>query len=264
MDDPYALIALIGLPRSGTTLTARMIAAHSKVDGIVEPYHVRRGDNYREDDVHALAQSFDITPKPARAIFVKETTTRVANVDATLDLLHKARQQGVPTGLIVLLRSPFECYLSQVEASQKMWKQKSMTSISDETFARFARASLDGMQQIARRGRGHRLRFVSYPALCADPTNELSRLMGIFPMRFEPTQIALEPTKSAGGDPKAYAKQRIELSDRSADVEALLDDLSPGPDVAKMRKLGRLGRELATLTDAGAVDRLTDIVLPAR
>ena len=101
MDKPYSVVALIGLPRSGTTIVYRSISAHSRVDGIIEPYQTRRADDYDEACIDAICEDFEIEAANDRSLLVKETATRLVNIRLTLDLLQNARLEGCLTGLIM-------------------------------------------------------------------------------------------------------------------------------------------------------------------
>ena len=142
-----AVIGLIGLPRSGTTLIHRAMAAHSRADGVIEPYQAGRAQGYCTTDLSRFLVDHRIAPDADRALIVKETTTRSANVQHLFELLASAQLLGVYVGLVLILRCPFEAYLSQIEASRRLWKEKKLISHSVSTFKTFvdvSRKSSDG------------------------------------------------------------------------------------------------------------------------
>lgn len=264
MTNPYSLVVLIGLPRSGTTLVHRILDAHSQVDGIIEPYQVRRKIDYSETSVARLCRDFKIAPSVDRALLVKETTTRDINVTLSLDLLDNARNDGIYTALIVLFRSPFEAYLSQIEASRSLWGEKKMLSINDKSFAQFARTSLRSLEHIVRRGRAQHYRLVSYRKFCTDLPCEIARLMGVFPLRFEHEQTQLQLTPPKGGDPKTYTKNTVTYSDRSAEVKKLLATLSDTSLRRQMEAYEIFCHQVETMSDRDAIDRLSELVIMGR
>lgn len=260
---PYSIVALIGIPRSGTTLIHRMIAAHSQVDSLNEPYQVRRAEDYVETDVATLMKDFDVSVSDQRSLFLKETTTRLENTEMTFDVLKRARTSEIRTGLILVLRSPFEAYLSQVEASHDMWKRSEPIKISDASFSSWARSSLASFEVIARRAGAHRCRVVSYQNFCLDPENELARLMALFPLRLEQAQLKLAVSKPQGGDPKAYQKTQVDASDREAEVAQLMNDLKDSSLVRQMQKIHRLAKT-SEFADADVFDELARITILER
>lgn len=258
---PYSLIALVGLPRSGTTLVHKILSNHSLVDGIIEPYQFHRHNHYSQTQLTELCNDLKINIDANRAILVKETTTRQVNIEHTLDLLASARSQGVYTGLIILVRSPFEAYLSQVEASSMLWKIKKVINIDNASFRQFAKVNLNAMRHIAWRGRAQHFRFVSYRQFCRNLSCETARLMGVFPLRFEPEQVSLEPSDIQGGDHKVYTTNQVTYSDRSDEASALLKKLKDSDQLRTMRRYDEFCTELERLSDADAMDRYCEIVL---
>ena len=258
---PYSVIALVGLPRSGTTLVHRMLSMHSQVDGIIEPYQQGRDTDYAKTNIFKLCSDFEIEPCPEKAILVKETATREINVIRTLDLLENARNHHLYTGLIVLFRSPFEAYLSHVEASSK-WLKSNPLVINQKTFTHFANDTLQSLDHIVRRARTQHYRLVSYRTLCADVENEIARLMAVFPLRYEHQQTTLQSRiPKGGGDPKAHASNTITFSDRSADVTKLLIQLKDTPLRRKMQAYHRFCQQFETMSETDALDWLSDIVI---
>ena len=258
---PYSLVALVGLPRSGTTLVHRILATHSLVDGIVEPYQSRRETEYSETQVTRLCADFDINPSTDRALLVKETTTRASNLELIFELLENARNEGIYTALIVLFRSPFEAYLSQVEASRTLWKKKTMMEVDDQSFAQFATMTLNSLEVIARHGRAQHYRLVSYRKFCADLECEIARLMGVFPLRYEPAQATIHTQSPQGGDPKAYLKDRVIHSDRSMEVKKLLGELTETPLRRRMEMYQEFCNQVETMSDKDGIDRLSELVI---
>lgn len=259
----YAAVALLGLPRSGTTLTHRLLAAHSAIDGIVEPYHGRRKRGYETTDPETLAADSRIAPSPDRVLLVKETTTRRVNVALTLDFLRNARNAGIPTVLVVLLRSPFECFLSQVEASRERWAEGKMTEASEASFRQFMGTSVAGLGAVAREARAHTVRTIAYPRLCEEPDNEIARLLAAIPLALERRQLRLIDTgpRQQGGDPKAYEKQTIELSNRSAEVAALKEELALTRPFRTALKLEAITEGAHGQTDSDVMDALAGLTI---
>lgn len=261
-----SVIGLIGLPRSGTTLIANSVFNHPKVIGIHEPYHSRRANNFRDTSVETFAASLGLAPDLGKSLAVKETTTRQENVDLLFKLLEDGQQRGLYCGLVLILRCPFECYLSQVDASRNLWKQKKLIEISQESFLWFARSSLLGLQTVMANICRQHYRLVSYGDFCRDPANQLARIMGIIPEHIVPKQLSFTASESRVGDPLTREKAgRVERTDRSAGV-AELERLASGLDeFAIFRELSQIAEKgAANMTDEAIVSRITSLALYAR
>lgn len=239
---PRSFILLIGPPRSGTTLIANTFMSHSKVSGVMEPYQRRRKrDDIGTTDLDGFIAENRIKQLASRPhIAVKETTTRPANVEMSLELMQSAAAQGLYTGLVMILRCPFSAYLSQVEASSEMWGEKKMTETNKQTFRRWARGQKEGLKKLTDHARAQHYRIISYEAFCADPGPEMARLMALIPERLEAGQLNFTPPDSviAGGDPKTREKSgKIELSDRADVIKTLAEMVGPCPERKFMREL---------------------------
>ena len=234
------------------------------VDAIVEPYQAGRFDNYETTSVSTLCEDHEIETSEDRHLFLKETTTRIHNPRLVTELLKNTRALGVYTGLILVMRSPYEAYLSQVEASSTKWLESLMPDVSEETFTQFARGSIGALAHIAWHARAQHHRIVSYRQFCENPANELARLMGLFPLRLETPQLQLGKTRHRGGDAKAYSSERIEFSDRSTEIENLKQIVSKSPFSNSMERLHQLYEEMPRLADDTVLDRLTEITIMRR
>ena len=98
--------------------------SHSTVYGILEPFQQRRKEPYKVTDIGTFIKDYEINVERKPNFVIKETSTRLENVQLALLAAKNAQDQDINTGLIIVLRCPFECYLSQVEASEKLWKEK--------------------------------------------------------------------------------------------------------------------------------------------
>lgn len=242
---PRSFILLIGPPRSGTTLIANTFMSHSTVSGVMEPYQRRRKrDDTGSTDLDAFVTENKVTSLATRPhLAVKETTTRLANVDLSLDLMQAAAARDIYTGLVLILRCPFSAYLSQVEASKEMWGEKKLIEASKQTFRRWARGQKESLKKLTDHARAQHYRIIGYEAFCANPGPEMARLMALIPERLESGQMSFTPPDSviAGGDPKTREKSgKIELSDRADRIAALDDKVGPCPERKFLRDLRKI------------------------
>lgn len=262
---PKSVIGVIGPPRSGTTLVANSLISHSQASGIIEPYQVRRDENYSETDPMRVISDFKVNVSTFPNIFIKETTTRAKNVESIFKLLENAKERGIYTGLIIILRNPYEAYLSQVEASSKIWKQKRMTTISENTFDVFSMALLGGLRRICKHARAQHFRLVSYEGFCASPETELSRLMALVPLKLEKPQLNFSPPGKIGpgGDPKTEEKAgSISRDSRKEAVADLRSRFTDRPLFGFFEVLNMLIQNtLGKAPDKQVIDELTRISL---
>jgi hypothetical protein len=220
---PENLAVLMGLPRSGTTIISRVIGAHSKIRSVIEPYQSNRSNGYSTVDFDDFVRDHGGIDKN-QSLLVKETTTRPHNVDCSLQLLANAVTRRIRPLAIVILRSPIEAYLSQVEASNELWDQTSKADHSGRRFLiSFINGSLVGLYRFIRGAARYHRRVVMYNQFIRNPQGETRRLMAAFPYLFETSQLDLQKPQSAPGDPTALRATQIShqnSSKRKAGVEA--------------------------------------------
>lgn len=256
-NERYHSVALVlGMPRSGTTLLHRILTRHSKVDGAIEPYQSRRAQSYEEVEERKFLTDLNLRPDRHRCLVIKETSTRSANFLLSMKLLESFKKNGSYTGTILILRSPFEAFLSQVEASRTLWPDKRMTEVSPENFAHFARATIASFKEYLSSFRAHRYRVVTYKALCAEPEVEVSRLLAMMPLRFESGQLKLEVAAARGGDPKAYTKVSIEYSERREEAAKLRALITNSPYLSLMDQLDALSAHVGKEKDSEIIEEL--------
>lgn len=249
---PESLICLIGPPRGGTTLIANAFASHTKVTGILEPYHRGRHENYIETDLANLLRQNEISDFVATPhIAIKETFTRMANVKLTIKLLQSAALHNVYSGLILIFRCPFTSYLSQVSASQNRWLKNKMNEDSERSLNNWAKGQRSALSLLLRHAQAQHFRFVSYEQFCAQPESELARLMALIPESLQPYQLQFRPPKGIVGsaDPKTREKSGgIVQSDYTEQIDALIERYSDLPSMKFLQPLrsiilDRIGRD---------------------
>ena len=238
---PPSLCVAIGPPRSGTTLIANAMMAHSAVRGVMEPYQARRGAAWEVIDPHQfISETLGADRLPAECLLIKETTTRARNVSLSLDLLARAAGLGVFPALVIIFRCPFRSFLSQVEASRTFWPEKKLVAGDATAFASYAQVLRHGLGLLCRSARAQHFRLVSYEAFCDQPALELARLMALLPLPLEP-EAQLAFAGASGGDPKTARKAgRISVSDRAREVAELLETQPHGSDFKFMAELSAL------------------------
>ena len=239
---PYSFTLIIGEPRSGTTLISSCFMSHSTVYGILEPYQQRRKEPYEVTDVGTLIKDYEINVERKPNFAIKETTTRQENVRLALLAATNAQDQDIYTGLIIVLRCPFECYLSQVEASQKFWKEKKLSDISEETIVEYFSRRREALKKLCHHAHRFHYRLVSYDTFCEHTETELGRLMTLISMPLESHQLTTKQSKSTVGraDPKFRSSKGIYKGNRKDEAAELQERFGALPVVQYAKQLSDL------------------------
>jgi hypothetical protein len=248
------VVALMGLPRSGTTLLTRHIGAHSRIAVVMEPYQRRRRIGYTQTQLQELCTDFKVEVPSAGGILIKETGTRSVNIDLVLKTLGSAAEQGHPTGIILMLRSPIEAYYSQIEAFQTYWKDRFRVDDKgnaaarfgdhEDSVARFWMEARRSFQFLHREIYRFPFRISFFHRFLADPKHELSRLMAFFPVELEASQFDAESARKKGlrgGDPKAWDRSKAvspsSVTDRSGKFEEFRTRFANHPAGSQMLRI---------------------------
>ncbi|MEM6693545.1 MAG: hypothetical protein AAF626_02645 [Pseudomonadota bacterium] len=178
-----------------------------------------------------------------------------------MELMRACRNSGIHTSVIFILRSPFEAFLSQVQASKEVWPDKRLTEVSESNFQMFARSSIASLALFVRDAGAHKLRFTSYDRLCEATDVELARVMAVFPLRMEAAQLNLATASHVGGDPSANRKKEVSHSSRRVEAQNFKAQLSPSPEKAKFVHIEQLAAHYEDLTTREVLDELTRIVI---
>ena len=239
---PYSFTLIIGEPRSGTTLISSCFMSHSTVYGVLEPYQQRRKEPYEVTDVGTFIKDYEINVERKPNFAIKETTTRLENVRLALLTAKNAQDQDIHTGLILVLRCPFECYLSQAEASQKFWKEKKLTKISEEAAVHYFLRRRAMLKELCHHAHRFHYRLVSYDAFCEHTEIELKRLMSLISTPLESHQLTPKQSKSTvgRGDPKFKSSKSIYKRNRKDGVAELQERFGALPVFQYAKQLSDL------------------------
>jgi SAM-dependent methyltransferase len=183
------IVAVIGLPRSGTTLAASLFDAHPGCVVCYEPWNRDREHRVSAEQTPAqLAEKFALdTPADARVFVVKETTVDFHGIEWLKQfLVHNAATHRVRVAWT--LRAYRHTYLSFVEGARQWWGHDDMT-IDPEGYSRWAkrarlatRTLLDLYQQFPGV-------LYAYEALVASPAEVLPVVMKALGLSYDPRQL---------------------------------------------------------------------------
>lgn len=266
---PDNIVLVLGFPRSGTTMLTRAIGNHSKVDTLMEPYQVRRDAGFSSDDVRLVASECRVKIDPARSILLKETFQRIPNVQHSFALLDRAARAGVNCGTVLILRSPVEAFLSQVEAAATLWKRKSEMSVTPRDVEIYWRKMRGAFAVFFANVFRYTHRVILYDRFIGNAVTETSRIMAAIGYHFEPAQLEFggetETRKIAGGDPKTYAPGRTvktdSRTDRSKEVAEFIQMMKDTPGGKQLIDFHNHLLELNTQTKISDTRLLMDIFL---
>ncbi len=240
------LVVLFGLPRSGTTIMSRLIANHSRVMAIIEPYQTRRATDYEQTGVDELCRDFSVEIKKGCSLLVKETTTRRQNTLLVYELMKNASTSGIRTAYIFMMRSPLESFLSQVEAAEKLWQKAPEFRNDSKSLKNYWNSFTKSMDVFFTFAFNHHGRFVFFDEFVARPTEEIGRMMGLFGYALEPGQMDVsQPAPSFGGDPKAREGY---------------DRIAPRPEQLRSDKVTELGERFGGMLEFEQMLRFHDLV----
>lgn len=244
------VVALFGMPRSGTTIVSRLIANHSRIQAIIEPYHSRRETGYRETDVLRLCSDFHVPETQNASLLVKETFTRSSNAAAIGELMNAAAASGIRTAHIFVLRSPLECFLSQVEATTTFWAKATKFGYTERSLRVFWNTFCESLKIYFGFGNRYHRRFVVYDRFVAYPAAEIGSATALFGYALEPSQMNLKAeARDFGGDPKARARQTQIIPEgdrfRSGDVAAMSEKFRGLSEFRSMQGMHELIKAIA-------------------
>ncbi|MCC2099406.1 MAG: methyltransferase domain-containing protein, partial [Hyphomicrobiales bacterium] len=119
---PEKLVTLTALPRSGTTVITSMLAVHSRIDAIFEPWNAKLLKLEAESDatVAAIGEKAKLGELTGRILLVKETAARDEYINA-IQRLYRNTPSLVERHHIVLIRDPYHTLLSEVERRNEWW-----------------------------------------------------------------------------------------------------------------------------------------------
>jgi hypothetical protein len=127
-------------------LTAAFAAAPD-VTAVYEPFNSDKDERWREGTmtVDRLLRDYRIDTAGRSQLVVKETCTYIAYIDLMRQVFEDARQ-SLDRTLIVPLRNPLHCFLSQVQGRREWWNKPDL-EISPQLFDNWAGHSIRGLKR---------------------------------------------------------------------------------------------------------------------
>lgn len=243
--------ALVGLPRSGTTVFAAAIGAHPAVKPVFEPWNAEKNRLPPIDlTVKKFMDRFGVKlSHEQRLLFVKETAANLAYLDA-IDFILSDRVNGKSAKLIWLFRDPIHTFLSEINARKDWWGEPDL-EVTAETFSKWARRSLRALQKISSMCASHHVLCIEYNAFVTNPKDVLKSVMKFLGLDFMKCQIdyfkSLNKSEVRGDinvatDPKKISQDSILKRDK--ELGKVIEIISESPYFEEISRVQIAGREI--------------------
>ena len=196
-------VAVIGLPRSGTTLLTALLDRHSSLCLYYEPWNASPNarppvpKDIAEFRACMAARFGDAAHAKGTITGFKETTTNVGTTAWAVDAIDSLSQTCDLTP-IWIQRDPIHCLLSKVEGAKKWWGYPD-AKFSKEVLEKFlteTENSYDILRALMRRHGGLAVR---YEALVRNPADVLTLVMKSLDKPFELSQLDYYKSNSEAG-----------------------------------------------------------------
>jgi hypothetical protein len=258
-------VAVVGLPRSGTTVLTALLDAHPALCLYYEPWNAsRKCPPPVAPDLATLlawlARRFGFAPDPgARVVGFKETSIAPGSTRWAVETVDRIAAQR-PTSVVWIHRDPILCFLSKLEGARKWWGHPD-ARFSEEGLVSFlgeAGPALAALRALAERHAGW---LVRYEALVEAPERVLPVLMEGLGASFDPAQLDYhragpQPHKVMGDVEVARAPAPLTAAreaarqQEAAALRPVVDAVLARPELAWLRELS------AWVRAHGAVSRL--------
>ena len=189
--DRFAIVT--GLPRSGTTVLAAVLEAHSRIELYFEPHnaHYKNPPEIPSSvaDFRArMAKLYSQAQKPdVEVTGFKETSTTPDSL-TWLEQTAAAMARELPVRLLWIVRDPVHAYLSRLDGARKWWGYPDAAP-SEGGFRRYLAESVASLRRLTAAYHRYPGIIVSYGALAERPESVLNAIMATLSLPVEPEQL---------------------------------------------------------------------------
>jgi SAM-dependent methyltransferase len=228
------VIGVLGFPRSGTTMLTAVLDAHEDVVAIYEPWNAHKKAiaagtmAITMESLFAEAESLNAA---AGTLVIKETTAEAAYSKNVSEILSQAHPP-ISRYLLLLLRNPFHCFLSEIEGRQKWWGEAGL-EVNLAVFDRWAHRTLGSLLQLLGLASAHPSAFVFYETCVSRPEESFEKIMRAIGLPFVPDQLRITEKANLSrirGDLSLIENARdvgdSSISKRSAEFDLCYDKFS--------------------------------------
>lgn len=220
------IIALVGLPRSGTTLTSAIFEVHPKIGTIFEPWNTTKNETLEpwesEKDILSFSKHrYGVNYSDMEALFFKETSTSPNAISWTQESLLNLQKLGHDIKIIWIIRDINHAYLSRVHTAREWWGHPDM-KIETESFKNFNKFAFNSFLSILEMSKKFDSCIISYEKLVSNTQRTLSDLMSFIGIDLHSNQLEyhkyFNKHKSAGdpevtNNPKPISINKITQKD---------------------------------------------------
>jgi len=243
-------VAIVGLPRSGTTVLTALLDAHPGLFLYYEPWNASKKNPPEPPSDLAgfcasMASRFAIrVPSDVRIVGFKETTILPGSLDFASRTLQNVSRE-TPSHVIWIVRDPIQCLFSKVEAARRWWGHPD-AHFSRQTLVSHLRDSGPSLVWLRRLVERHGGSILTYEGLVRRPRSTLSSVLASLGEDFDPAQLRYheagpQPRKVMGDvevaqEPAALSAGRHENRQRQIlENAALIEDVLSDPEFRWIR-----------------------------
>jgi hypothetical protein len=256
-DQVERFIAIVGLPRSGTTVLTALLDAHPAIGLYYEPWNsAKRVERPKVPSglgefCTMMEERFAIPLAPGTRITgFKETTILPESIGWAAETV-RALSRETPTRVIWIWRDPIHCLFSKLEGARKWWgyPEAHFSRDSLEGFLREAEPSVSTMRQLVEQHQGILLR---YETMVRDPASVLGALMPLLGEQYSPRQLeyhqaGARPEKVMGDPDVATNPQPIHPAQVARREEERRRNRALIDETLALERFSRLREEFARL-----------------
>lgn len=183
------IVAIIGLPRSGTTLAASIFDAHPRTVTCYEPWNRVSGEGLESEQMpQDLVVKFNLDVTPETDIFVlKETSVDFKGIQWLAQFL-RANADTHRVQIVWSLRNYRHTYLSFVQGAREWWGHENMTP-EVSGYNLYMEKALKATVALLRLYQEFPGTLYAYEALTADPAIAIPLLMGALDLIYSDQQL---------------------------------------------------------------------------
>ena len=186
-------ICLLGLPRSGTTVTTAIIDAHPAVEMFYEPWNSSRKNPppiYKNPLQFQIEMRKKLGTKPnpeTEVVGFKETSEHQESLEWS-KLILKQMEKHCECLLLFLVRDPIHAYLSKVEGARKYWNHPN-AQVTEEGYKDYTRKVINAYRYIGEIANDYKTIIFDYDAIVESPENILPKIMEFIGLQYEESQL---------------------------------------------------------------------------
>ena len=217
------VIVILGIPRSGLTLTTSLLSGNCNASAWFLPYATRKNVGIEpftdfNSIKNAYAEAFPDEKSIKNTLFISETTADENSVDFIVESLNNLKKEGVEAHILWLTRNLHHTYISQMETAFTYWGAEE-PSYSEESYQSYIDFTKRSYLQIVEIADHFDTALCSYEKFLQDPIASVHAIYNWFDINDHNVSDDLKfENRHVAGDP-SFSPEAI-LNDRSNIREA--------------------------------------------